>query len=37
LRSLVFGASRPELGMKAVLTPDQIADVLLHGVLKRED
>jgi AcrR family transcriptional regulator len=37
LRSLVFGASRPELGMKAVLTPEQIADVLLHGVLKRED
>jgi AcrR family transcriptional regulator len=37
LRRLVFGASRPELGMKAVLTPDQIADVLLHGVLKRED
>ena len=37
LRSLVFGASRPELGMQAVLTPDQIADVLLHGVLKRED
>jgi AcrR family transcriptional regulator len=37
LRSLVFGASRPELGMRAVLTPDQIADVLLHGVLKRED
>jgi AcrR family transcriptional regulator len=37
LRSLVFGASRPELGMKAVLTPDQIADVLLHGVLERED
>jgi AcrR family transcriptional regulator len=37
LRSLVFGASRPELGMRAVLTPEQIADVLLHGVLKRED
>ncbi len=37
LRSLVIGSSRPELGMGAVLTPDQIADVLLHGVLKRED
>jgi AcrR family transcriptional regulator len=37
LRSLVFGASRPELGMRAVLTPEEIADVLLHGVLKRED
>ena len=37
LRSLVFGASRPELGMAPVLTADQIAEVLLHGVLKRED
>lgn len=37
LRSLVFGASRPELGMAPVLTAEQIADVLLHGVLKRED
>jgi AcrR family transcriptional regulator len=36
LRSLIFGASRPELGMTAVLTPDQIADLLLGGVLRRE-
>jgi AcrR family transcriptional regulator len=34
LRSLVFGASRPELGMAPVLSAEQIADVLLHGVLK---
>ncbi len=36
LRSLIFGASRPELGMTTVLTPDQIADLLLGGVLRRE-
>lgn len=36
LRSLIFGASRPELGMDAVLDPDQIADLLLGGVLRRE-
>jgi len=36
LRSLIFGASRPELGMAPVLTPDQIADVLLDGVRRRE-
>ena len=36
LRSLIFGASRPELGMTAVLTADQIADLLLGGVLRRE-
>lgn len=35
LRSLVFGSARPELGMKPALTPDEIADVLLHGVLRR--
>jgi len=37
LRSLIFGASRPELGMKAALTPEQIADLLLDGVRQRED
>ena len=31
LRSLIFGASRPELGMAPALTLDQIADVLLGG------
>jgi AcrR family transcriptional regulator len=36
LRSLVFGASRPELGMAAVLTPEQVADIVLGGVLRRE-
>jgi AcrR family transcriptional regulator len=36
LRSLIFGASRPELGMAAVLGADQIADLLLNGVLRRE-
>ena len=36
LRSLIFGASRPELGMTAVLTADEIADLLLCGVLRRE-
>jgi AcrR family transcriptional regulator len=36
LRSLIFGASRPELGMSPVLTADQIADLLLGGVLRRE-
>ena len=35
LRSLIFGASRPELGMDAVLAPEQIADLLLDGVLRR--
>ena len=37
LRSLIFGASRPELGMKAVLDAEQIADLLLGGVLRREE
>ena len=37
LRSLIFGASRPELGMKTALTPEQIADLLLDGVRQRED
>ena len=36
LRSLIFGASRPELGMTTVLTAEQIADLLLGGVLRRE-
>lgn len=35
LRSLIFGASRPELGMAAVLEPEQIADLLLDGVRRR--
>jgi AcrR family transcriptional regulator len=35
LRSLTFGASRPELGMKPAFTAEQIADVVLGGVLKR--
>jgi AcrR family transcriptional regulator len=37
LRSLIFGASRPELGMEPVLTADQIADIVLGGVLRRGD
>jgi AcrR family transcriptional regulator len=36
LRSLIFGASRPELGMKAALDAEQIADLLLGGVLRRD-
>ena len=36
LRSLIFGASRPELAMATALTPEQIADVLLDGVRRRE-
>jgi AcrR family transcriptional regulator len=37
LRSLIFGAHRPELGMSPALTADQIADLLLGGVLARKD
>ncbi|MGN6250491.1 MAG: TetR/AcrR family transcriptional regulator [Marmoricola sp.] len=37
LRSLILGSSRPELGMAPVLTPDQIADLLLGGVLRKGD
>jgi AcrR family transcriptional regulator len=37
LRSLIFGAHRPELGMSPALTADQIADVLLGGVLSRKE
>jgi len=36
LRSLIFGASRPELGMASQLTADQIADIVLGGVLRRD-
>ena len=36
LRSLIFGASRPELGMATVLDAEQIADLLLDGVRRRE-
>jgi AcrR family transcriptional regulator len=35
LRSLIFGASRPELGMTTALSADQIADLLLSGVATR--
>jgi AcrR family transcriptional regulator len=35
LRSLIFGASRPELGMTPALSADQIADLLLSGVAAR--
>jgi AcrR family transcriptional regulator len=37
LRSLVFGASRPELGMVPALDAEQIADLLLQGVTTRGD
>jgi AcrR family transcriptional regulator len=35
LRSLIFGASRPELGLAPALNADQIADLLLSGVATR--
>src|SRR5690242_2757304 len=35
LRSLVFGASRPELGMTPALDAEQIADLLLQGITTR--
>jgi AcrR family transcriptional regulator len=35
LRSLIFGASRPELGMAPALSAEQIADLLLSGVMTR--
>jgi len=35
LRSLIFGASRPELGLTPALSADQIADLLLSGVASR--
>lgn len=37
LRSLIFGASRPELRMTPALDADQIADLLLQGVRTRGD
>jgi AcrR family transcriptional regulator len=37
LRSLVFGAARPELGMTPALTADEIADLVLDGVRTRHD
>jgi hypothetical protein len=37
LRSLTFGSARPELGMQPMLTPDQIADLVLDGVRTRHD
>jgi AcrR family transcriptional regulator len=37
LRSLVFGSGRFELGVGAVLTPTDIADLLLDGLLRRND
>ena len=37
LRSLIFGASRPELGLAPALTPDQIADLVLLGVGRSGD
>jgi AcrR family transcriptional regulator len=33
LRSLTFGSARPELGLSPALTPEEIADIVLHGVL----
>jgi AcrR family transcriptional regulator len=36
LRSLIFGAGRFELGLGPSLTPTQIADLVLNGVLRRE-
>src|SRR5215212_10885757 len=37
LRSLIFGASRSELGMTPALSADQIADLLLSGVAARRE
>ncbi len=36
LRSLIFGASRPELGMKAASMPNRSRTCFLGGVLRRE-
>jgi AcrR family transcriptional regulator len=36
LRSLIFGAARPELGIGPALSADEIADLVLDGVLRRE-
>jgi AcrR family transcriptional regulator len=35
LRSLIFGVSRPELGLAPALSAEQIADLLLSGVTTR--
>ena len=35
LRSLIFGVSRPELGLAPALSAEQIADLLLSGVATR--
>ncbi|HEY5335741.1 MAG TPA: helix-turn-helix domain-containing protein [Mycobacteriales bacterium] len=35
LRSLIFGSAWPEFGMATLLTPEQIADLLLCGVCTR--
>lgn len=37
LRSLIFGSAWPEFGMAAVLTSEQIADLVLDGVRTRGD
>jgi AcrR family transcriptional regulator len=37
LRSLVFGSGRFDVGLGAVLTPTDIADLLLDGLLRRND
>jgi AcrR family transcriptional regulator len=35
LRSLTFGSARPDLGLRPMLTADQIADLVLDGVRTR--
>jgi hypothetical protein len=37
LRSLVFGSGRFELGLGPSLGPEDIAALLLHGILRREN
>jgi len=36
LRALIFGSSRPEFDHVPSLTPDQIADLILDGIQKKE-
>ena len=36
LRSLIFGSSRGAFGPETVLTPDQIADLVLDGTLRKD-
>ena len=36
LRSLIFGSARAEFGLGPALTPDQIADLLLDGTLRKD-